>query len=309
MISGGQMKMSRSHRLVGFAVLAGVALAIAGCGGGGGDSALSADEYRDAADEICRAFEARTDALDEPASEEGVVDFLEAGLEINREQLSELRDLNPPEDLSETHDEAMGFLDEQLSGIQEATDRIKDGEDAATVIDDLTPEIDAAQEKADEKAAELGLGVCGSDNEETTEEPEETTPTAAPGELEELGAADLNRYLVDVQSAAGAMTAFGTALTRISDVEALQASAPELSVEVEKFDAAIAAMSGYTISVPDIERQRSALVSNAGGVSSSLRRFAETAATGDEDEIAKAVPAIQSAVQQFGEAAQASTTG
>lgn len=303
--------MSRSSRLAGLAVLmAGAAIAIAGCGSGGG-GALSADEYRDAADKICRDFEAQTDALSEPTSEESVVEFLEAGLDINREQLSELRDLEPPDDLADAHDEAMGFLDEQLSGIQEATDRIKGGENAAVVIEDLTPEIDAAQEKADEKAQELGLTDCGSDNatSEPTDEPTETESSAAPGELEELGAADVERYAADVQSAAGAMTAFGTALTQISDVDALQASAPELSVEVEKFDAAIDAMSGYTISVPAVERQRAALVANAGDVSSSLRAFADAAATGDIDEIQAAVPDIQSAVQGFGEAAQTAAQG
>ncbi|MDH3227129.1 MAG: hypothetical protein OEM67_08600 [Thermoleophilia bacterium] len=309
------MTLSRSPRLVGLAAVAASAAIAAGCGGGGSDDGgtLTADDYREAADKICRDFEAETDALTEPTSEDGVVEFLEAGLEINREQLSELRDLRPPEDLAGAHNAAMGFLNEQLSGIQEATDRIKDGESAATVIEDLTPQIDAAQEKADEKARELGLTDCGSDAGVETSEPadglDDGSPAASSGDLEELGAGDLNRYLADVRAAAGAMTAFGAALNRVSDIGGLMASAPELAVEVEKFDAAIESMSRYTFSVPAVERQRTALLSNAAELSSSLRRFAEVAASGDTDEIEAAAPQVQSAVQQFGEAAEEASSG
>jgi hypothetical protein len=303
------MTLSRSPRSAGLAaVVATAAIAIAGCGGGG-DGELTAEEYRNAADDICRQFEERTDALEEPTSEEGVVAFLEAGLAINREQLAELRDLEPPDDLAEAHDAAMGFLDEQLTGIQEASDRIKDGESPAEVIADLSPRIDEAQEKADERARELGLTVCGSDSDEAeppgesdaADESEESS--AATEELEELGADEINRYLVDVQAAAGAMTSFGTSLQEVGDVDALRASSPELSVEIEKFDAAIEAMSGYSISVPALERQRAALVSKGPNLSSSMRRFAEASGTGDAEQIRATLPQIQSAVQEFGEAA------
>ena len=104
----------RKYRRVLATGLVGASLVIAGCGGGGGDSAtLSADEFRTQADAICKQAEDALDALGSPSSEAEFPGFFKQATELNRDQLAKLEDLSPPEELKSDYDEALGLLREQ----------------------------------------------------------------------------------------------------------------------------------------------------------------------------------------------------
>lgn len=135
-------------------------LGLAACGGG--ESELTAAEYRQQADTICAETRAALGGLEDPQTPEEVAPALRRALVPIDDQLERLDDLTPPEELTADHDRALDALTEQRGLIGEAAQAIQDGEDAATVTAQLTPELERLDGVADTAARELGLTVCGS---------------------------------------------------------------------------------------------------------------------------------------------------
>src|ERR687895_106043 len=82
--------------------LAGALLA-AGCGGdgGGGGDQLSAEEFRERADEICVDFEGRLNELEQPSSPDDIQRFVNEAVPIIEEGTNELNSLNPPDEFQD----------------------------------------------------------------------------------------------------------------------------------------------------------------------------------------------------------------
>lgn len=282
------MKPVFRRPVAGLAIVGAVAL-IAGCGGSDDSDALSAEEFRTQADAICADVDRTTDAIAEPTSEEGILPFLQETREATSDGLDRLRDLNPPEELSDTWDEAISLNEEQADTLDEAISRIEGGENPLEVIEELTPALDERRTDLRQKASELGLTVCGSDEDEAPDTPPAT--------------GTLGQYVDDVQEAAGSLQEFGELLQNIDSVEQLEAQAGEAQGLLDDFDAGIARLDGYTLDDPEAERQRANLVAVGPNVSDVLRRFVDAAASGDEQAVQSLLPEVLSVLQDFTNAA------
>jgi hypothetical protein len=308
------MSFVRSRPLAALAVL-GAAAAIAGCGGGDDDSgALSAEEFRSQADAICADANTRIDALDEPTSADQVLGFLQSGLTVQKEQLEKLKALQPPDDLAGTFNEATDLLDQQQAAIQDAADRIAGGEDAETVIGEADSDIDSISDQAKAKAKELGLEVCGTEDTgteatdttatvATAPDLTTTTPPATDGSGGPTATGDTAGYVEDVQSAATALTTFGTALQSTTSLDDLKAKVPDAKEALDQFDQAIAKLETYSLSDATLDKQRAGLARTGPNVSDVLRRFLDAAQKGDVSAVQGLVPEVTSAITEFQQAA------
>jgi hypothetical protein len=291
--------------------VAGAAILIAGCGGG--SDSLSAEELRTQADAICAEADERTDAIAEPTSEEDLVTAYTELLSIQNDSIARLKELAPPSELESTWNEAISLQEEQVATLQGLVDRIEAGEDVQTVLEEVTPEAEAREAELDRLADELGLKVCGQDDDQTTEPTttegtttaattlgETTAPATTEATTPPTGAEGTSeQYLQDAQAATAALTEFGEILQSVGSPEQLTAKAPEAQESLDEFDAAIAQMEGYTLSSPELESQRVAFVENGPAISDVLRRFVDAAAAGDAEAVQALLPEVLTALTDF----------
>lgn len=316
------MKRAIRRPLAGLAIVGAAAL-IAGCGGGS-DDRLSADDFRSQADAVCAEANRATDAIAAPTSADEVLAFLEATRGVTVPNIDKLKDINPPEDLQAKWDEAIDLQESQVELMDSAIDRIKGGEDADAVLNEISSQAGSNQERLRTLARELGLEVCGADDdadEPTTTTETDTTDTTldpvspVPTETTEptdtddttsiptTGNPEIDRYVADAQAAAGALTEFGQLLQSVSGVDDLKAKAPAAQEALDEFDAAIAKLGGYTLSDATLEQQRAGLVEEGPKVSDVLRRFVDAATSGDNQAVQSLLPEVMSALQNFSAAA------
>ena len=143
----------------GIAVLALVAGAAA-CGDDGGKT-LTLEEYFRKVAALDVEQQAATDKLDpafeqlEPDDVEGARDLFDQQLDVLDDFVEELDKLNPPEEVKETHDEALALFREFRAAFGDALDQAGDAE----TIDDMFAGFDEAAfakiEQANEKCREL----------------------------------------------------------------------------------------------------------------------------------------------------------
>jgi hypothetical protein len=313
------MHASVRRPLLALALLALPALAVAGCGGDDSSSggtttvtALTADQWREQADAICKDIDAKTDAIAQPTGPADIQAFLEAGIPIGQEQITRLKALVPPTELESIQTQAVANQEEGLKVIQSALDRIKGGEDATKVVTELQADIERIQEEGRKLAKDAGLEICGgegsgttSTDSTTTESSDtETTTTLETPTIPTTGDAQVDKFLADVQKATGALTAFGNALSSVSNPEEIKSQATALRGQLGDFDSAISAMDGYTLDNATVEGQRSRLVTTGPKVSDVLRRFIDAGSTGDLVKITAILPEVATALQDFTKAAQ-----
>src|SRR4051812_43490439 len=88
--------------------VAALALIAAGCGGGGGGKELTKDEYSSQLNKICADLDAKNKEIGDPTT---IAEIGEKGddlLAAFDDALAEVKNLNPPAELEEAHNE---FLD------------------------------------------------------------------------------------------------------------------------------------------------------------------------------------------------------
>ena len=129
----------------------------AGCGGGSGQ--LSADEYRQQADAICKEADEKLDKLGEPESLEEFRELMKDAQPTIEQTVDDLGELDPPDDLQDAHDRWI----EKNEELVETTEQLQDVEDEQ----ELTRIGEEFGEKGDEAdriaQQELGLTECGDD--------------------------------------------------------------------------------------------------------------------------------------------------
>ncbi len=280
----------------------GAAAFIAGCGGGSDSS--SAEDFRQQADEICVDANERVATLTEPGSPEAVLPYLRAGLPIQAEELERIRELDPPDDLQATFDEATDLLQQRQDAIEQAADRIEAGEDPETVIEDVGPEITRLRDEARAKADELGLSECGAggDAAATTTGTTPTAPSTTAGTTAG-GTATAGQLAADRQKAIGALTSLLQAFAGATTLEDLQAAVPEARASLDELDAALQSIDGYTLDNAALERQRERLSDAGARASEVLTRFVDAAETGDPEAVQAVVPELQQAASELQAAA------
>jgi hypothetical protein len=149
-------------RVLGIAAMGAVAVLIAACGGGGGGEALSAEEFRQQADAICKDYEGQINDLGSPNSLDELPAFVDKVIPIIEEGNAKLADLEPPDELAEDWDRAMELQNENLDVAHDLQDAIHD-QDTARVQDDLT-KLNATDQRSNEIARKIGLEDCGQSN-------------------------------------------------------------------------------------------------------------------------------------------------
>ena len=295
------MTLVRRRPLAGLAVLGAAAL-IAGCGGGGSDS-LSADEFREQADAICAEGDEATDALTTPTTADQVLPFLQTGLPISDEQRDRIAELDPPDDLQATFDEAQDLNQQRRDLLQQAVDRIEAGEDPEAVLRELEPELDRLQEESRAKARELGLTVCGADDDGTTTAGATATAPAPTTGTAGGGSGATAEYLEDVGAAVGSLQSFSSLLQGTTSLADLQSKVPEARAELDSFDAAVAELAGHSFDNATLEAQRAQLAATGPEVADQLRRFLTAAESGDAEAIQQVLPGVTRALTEFQDAA------
>ena len=140
--------------------LSAAALVLGGCGGNGGGEELTADEFRQQADDICAEFEGRLDDLGTPESLADLRGFVSDAVPIIEEGNAQLQELDPPDELQEQWDQAMELNNEQLQIVRDLRDAVEEGDQAR--VQELLQEADDSREEADQLAVDLGLEECGS---------------------------------------------------------------------------------------------------------------------------------------------------
>ncbi len=136
------------------------ALALAGCGGGGDKSGgtLTKAEFVALANAICKDYDARIDALGEPASIEDLVGLAEKAKPIADDGVAKLRALKAPEDLQASYDKYLATGDVNIDLLMQLGEAAKSGDVAA--IEKIGTEGEDNADKAHGIAAELGLTEC-----------------------------------------------------------------------------------------------------------------------------------------------------
>ena len=143
------------------ALLAGaLTVLLAACGGGSGqEEQLTADQFRQQADAICKQYEDRIDALGNPRSLADLGDFVERAVPIIEEGNGKLRALQPPEELADDWSRAMELQDQNLGVAKDLEQAIQDKD--TPKVQELLAKLDATDAQSNRIARSMGLEECG----------------------------------------------------------------------------------------------------------------------------------------------------
>jgi hypothetical protein len=131
----------------------------ASCGGDEG-APLSADEFRDRAEAICREIE-ETDVR--PPSDASDVDrYADESSAVLEASASEMHELEPPEEFQERWQEYLELLDGAVSRFREFSDDLEGAgpEEITRLADQLGADFEEVESRGHEIERELGLDEC-----------------------------------------------------------------------------------------------------------------------------------------------------
>jgi hypothetical protein len=136
------------------------AIALAACAGGCGDDEPPADQYRDDANALCAEARRDADALSQPRTPDEVEPYLREALALNREYDERFRDLDPPEELRDQHDEAVRLSGEGERLIEDIADDLAAGDPPAEVFEESLPKLLRYSRQSNRLARQMGLPDC-----------------------------------------------------------------------------------------------------------------------------------------------------
>jgi hypothetical protein len=132
-----------------------VALAASACGG---EERLSQEEFRQQGNAICAKYDKQIEDIGTPTSVEEVPAYVDKALPIVERQIEDMKELNPPEADQETFDEMIAEAEKTVQAGRDLGEAAEANDDAA--IEQALNEGNAASDRADEHATELGLTDC-----------------------------------------------------------------------------------------------------------------------------------------------------
>jgi hypothetical protein len=139
-----------------------VLLAAAGCGGGengDGGGRLSASEYRQNADAVCKRADEDLRALPQPKSAAELDGFVDKVEPIVEGAVEDLDELSPPEDLEAAHDRWVSQNREVLTALEELRNA-----SPATIRQKATEFAELSDRATKTARDDLGLDECGPEN-------------------------------------------------------------------------------------------------------------------------------------------------
>jgi hypothetical protein len=144
-------------RALAVAVVAAATILAGGCGGGDSDR-LSAEEFRQQANGVCRDVNQELESMDQPTSPAEVGDFVSRAIPVFQSGLDRMREINPPEELES---DFTRFVDESAKAIP-AAEKLQEAAENQDpdALQEAIQEGDQADERSDEIARDLGLTDC-----------------------------------------------------------------------------------------------------------------------------------------------------
>jgi hypothetical protein len=133
------------------------AVAIVACGD---DSGLSVGEYREKANELCDQANREARRLDPPISPQGFADFLERGLELSRKYEARFKDLDPPDEVKDLHEEALRLNDEFEKRYEAMVERVRQADDPIAEFQRSLQRLLPAIQRGDSMNRRLKLNKC-----------------------------------------------------------------------------------------------------------------------------------------------------
>jgi hypothetical protein len=137
------------------ALAAGAVLSASGCGG---DDRLSEEEFREQANSVCADYEDRIRDIGTPTSVDEIPAYVDEALPVVEQEIEELKALSPPSEQQETFDEMIAEAEKAAAVGPELREAAEENDRAA--IERALDEGNAASDRADEHARELGLTAC-----------------------------------------------------------------------------------------------------------------------------------------------------
>ena len=131
-------------------------LVLAGCGG---DDGPSREDYIADADALCERLNERVEDVNqtEPTNLAQLRQFLDEGLEVTREGIEELEELEPPEEIENDVDDFLDSARDQERVLEDARDAPSFEEGAQILREELPPVVQDRRDAADE----IGFEECG----------------------------------------------------------------------------------------------------------------------------------------------------
>ena len=136
---------------------AGLALAVAGCGGG---DSLSAKDLRTGAGSICAAARAQTSRIAAPSSPAGAALFLTRGVAVLRSERSQLQTLKPPDDLGHAWSTAMDAFSQRLAAVSATVRDLASGADPVAAMKTLQQRLAPIEAREDDAWQQLDVPPC-----------------------------------------------------------------------------------------------------------------------------------------------------
>jgi hypothetical protein len=132
-------------------------LLLASCGGDG--DGLSREEFVAEADAICAEYDQRVQEIEQPQGLDDVERYADEAQPVIEEGMTELRELEPPEELQDDWNAFISSSEESLDFLDELREAGAAGDPER--IQEIAQEVSAVNDEANGIARELGLEDCG----------------------------------------------------------------------------------------------------------------------------------------------------
>jgi chromosome segregation ATPase len=134
---------------------------VAGCGGGGGGTRLTKEEYASKADAICGKYNRQVRDLSNPQNLSELEKVADQTLSILANAITDLKKLNPPASEQAKADQWLSQVENLKEDLTEIRDGAKDQNMQA--VQAVLPKAEEHNRRSNALATELGMTVCNSD--------------------------------------------------------------------------------------------------------------------------------------------------
>jgi chromosome segregation ATPase len=134
---------------------------VAGCGGGGGGTRLTKEEYASKADAICGKYNRQVRDLSNPQNLSELEKVADQTLSILANAITDLKKLNPPASEQAKADQWLSQVENLKEDLTEIRDGAKDQDMKA--VQAVLPKAEEHNRRSNALATELGMTVCNSD--------------------------------------------------------------------------------------------------------------------------------------------------
>ena len=152
-----------TQRMIVRSAVAGLLLAVSGCGSDDGGGAPTKEEWIASADAICADMMAQEEEIPEPQSVEEMVAASEEVFEITRAGIGELKDLGAPEGDESAVAEIVAAFEDLVDAGDAFIDAVAESgslDEMSAEAEDAFRDLESAQQQAKETAESYGRTGC-----------------------------------------------------------------------------------------------------------------------------------------------------